>query len=339
MYGWLKNSTAGLLVHVDRFLFCSKMDLPEIIEEPEAEDCVAPKKAKIEVIEKLITEVNHNDQTTSTTPNTTVSKDKTEEVSQDEEVTTPLSKKQQKKLRKAEQWEGVKKLKRLKEREKYKLKRKEALEKGLPTRTGPSRKALKRNKVEQSSNFLRVAIDLEFDDLMTDRDISKCVKQCLRIYTINRRSQQPCKLFLTGITQEGKIHECFKKNDGYENWDLEWHFKPHSEVFQKDKIVYLTSDSDEVLEKLEEDTTYIIGGIVDHNHHKGLCFDRAQKNSLKTARLPLNENVDMKTRSVLSTYHVFELMLKVSQGKNWTDAILDTIPMRKGAKPKTEEQS
>lgn len=304
------------------------MDLNEKVEEPEQSG--EQKRLKLEDNTKLNKESIKNLATVETTSISECG------ITQRKPI---LSKRQQKKLRKAEKWEEVKKLKRLREREKYKQKRKEAIEKGLPTRTGPSRKELKRNKVDNSLNFLKVAIDLDFDDLMTDRDISKSVKQCLRIYTINRRNQQPCKLHFTGITEGGKIHECFKKNDGYENWDLEWHYKQHTEVFEKDKIVYLTSDSEHVLDKLEEDTIYIIGGIVDHNHQKGLCYERAQKNTLKTARLPLNENVDMKTRSVLSTYHVFELLLKVSQGNSWADAILDTIPIRKGAKPKHKENS
>ncbi|XP_043659147.1 tRNA methyltransferase 10 homolog A [Drosophila teissieri] len=253
---------------------------------------------------------------------------------------TPLSKNQLKKQRKLAEFAELRKLRREREREKKKQKRREAKELGLPLRTGPSRKELKKRQVaEGGESGLSVAIDLDYDDLMQERDIAKCVKQCLRIYTINRRSPQPGKLHFTGIRRNGHIHESFKKNDGWENWHVQYHFdRGHADVFDRSQLVYLTCESDRVLDKLQPGCTYVIGGLVDHNHFKGLCHSRATEAGLTTARLPLSEHVDMKTRAVLSTYHVFELLTKVAAGQDWTAAILDTIPMRKGAKAKITEK-
>lgn len=151
---------------------------------------------------------------------------------------------------------------------------------------------------------MRIAIDLDCDDMMNERDMAKCVKQCLRIYTINRRSECPLQLHFTGIKTDGNIHRVLKKNDGWENWHLKYHFdETHLEAFDNKELVYLTSESDVVLEKLEPQNVYVIGGLVDHNHHKNYCHDRATKAGLKTVRLPLGEYVDMKTRAVLTTFH------------------------------------
>ena len=131
-----------------------------------------------------------------------------------------ISKRRQKKILKIKNWEAKKKEKRLKEREKYRLKRLDAIAKGMPTRIGPSRKALKHNKIDNSECSVAIAVDLSFDELMIDKDISKCVKQCLRVYTLNRRSQKPVQLYFTGIKEGGRVHQTLEKNDGYQNWDV-----------------------------------------------------------------------------------------------------------------------
>ena len=121
------------------------------------------------------------------------------------------------------------------------------------------------------------------------------------------------------------------KNSGYINWDF--HFKPdrYDSVFSPAKIVYLSSEAEDVLDQLEGDTAYVIGGLVDHNHHKGLCHEEAGKLGVRTARLPIDEFINMKTRKVLAVNHVYEILALVSQGKSWKEAFLEVLPSRKEA--------
>lgn len=48
------------------------------------------------------------------------------------------------------------------------------------------------------------------------------------------------------------------------------------ELFDKHDLVYLTSDSSNVLEKLDPSRVYVVGGIVDRNRHKGVTHARAE---------------------------------------------------------------
>lgn len=213
-----------------------------------------------------------------------------------------LSKRQQKKLLKIAKWEETKKLKRQQEREKRKQRRIKEVELGLP---GPcsKRKKLKLNKIENSPNPVSVAIDFDYDELMQDKDIAKCAKQMLRVYTENRKSSMPIRLHFTSIKENGRIEKSLDRNDGYKNWDVKIHQESYNEIFDHDSIVYLSSDSDTVLHELDPKAVYIIGGLVDHNHQKGLSLQRAEQKGLKTARLPLSEHISMKTRKVLTIVH------------------------------------
>jgi tRNA (guanine9-N1)-methyltransferase len=101
-------------------------------------------------------------------------------------------------------------------------------------------------------------------------------------------------------------------------------------------IVYLTADSPYTLERLSPNTCYIIGGIVDKNRHKGLCYKRACERGIPTAKLPIGEYMTMQSRSVLAVNHVVEIMLKWLVTGDWGEAFLSVIPKRKDAKLKVK---
>jgi tRNA (guanine9-N1)-methyltransferase len=102
-------------------------------------------------------------------------------------------------------------------------------------------------------------------------------------------------------------------------------------------VVYLSADSPDTLTTLEPDTCYIIGGLVDRNRYKGICFEAARKAGIPTARLPIGDFISMRSRQVLTTNHVVEIMVKYMETQNWAQSFLEVIPMRKGAGSKSLE--
>ena len=185
-----------------------------------------------------------------------------------------------------------------------------------------------RSMNSEHASSLRVAIDLSFDDLMTDRDIHKLLKQIQRTYSINRRADRPIQLYLTSFGGRSKtiLDEIHCK---YTSWDVHIKEESYGDVFSQEDVVYLTSDSPNVLSEVDESKAYIIGGLVDHNHHKGLCHRLAVERGIAHARLPISECVKLKSRTVITVNHVFEIMLLYSQTKDWKESLVQVLPARK----------
>ena len=76
---------------------------------------------------------------------------------------------------------------------------------------------------------------------------------------------------------------------------------------------------------------------MDHNSHKGLCHKEATALGISTARLPIDQFIHLNSRKVLTVNHVFEILAAVSEGKGWKEALIETIPERKGVAAKEVE--
>jgi tRNA (guanine9-N1)-methyltransferase len=105
------------------------------------------------------------------------------------------------------------------------------------------------------------------------------------------------------------------------------------------QVIYLSSESDNTINELRPYGIYVIGGLVDRNRHKGICYKRAMDREVMTAKLPIGEFLQMNSRYVLATNHVNEIMLKWLEVGDWGDAFMKVIPKRKGGALKTQSMN
>ncbi|XP_008824394.1 tRNA methyltransferase 10 homolog A [Nannospalax galili] len=247
-----------------------------------------------------------------------------------DEGTEPVSKRQKKKLMKQKQWEEQRQLRKEKRKEKRKRKKLERQCQLDSNSDGNDRKRIRRHVIPST---LRLIIDCSFDELMVLKDIKKLHKQIQRCYAENRRAPHPVQFYLT--SHGGQLKKNMDENDkGWVNWK-DIHIKPehYSELMKKEDLVYLTSDSPNVLKDLDESKAYVIGGLVDHNHHKGITFKQASDYGIEHAQLPLGDFVKMNSRKVLAVNHVFEIILEYLETRDWQEAFFTILPQRKGAVP------
>ncbi|XP_051506014.1 RNA (guanine-9-)-methyltransferase domain-containing protein 2 [Myxocyprinus asiaticus] len=241
-----------------------------------------------------------------------------------------LSKRQRKRLLKNQQWEEQRELRKQKRKER---KQQRKLERQTQADDGAEWSGKKRLRRSAEPSSLRLVIDCSFDNLMMLKDVKKLHKQIQRCYAENRRTLHPVQFYLT--SHGGQLKQIMDEiNKGWVNWK-DVHFKPDPfhEIMSKEDLVYLTSDSPNVLQELDEAKAYVIGGLVDHNHHKGISFDRAKELGIAHAQLPLGSFVKMNSRKVLAVNHVFEIILAFLEKRDWQEAFFTVLPQRKGAVP------
>ncbi|KAB2102390.1 tRNA (guanine(9)-N1)-methyltransferase [Alternaria gaisen] len=224
---------------------------------------------------------------------------------------------------------------------------------------------------------ITVIFDCDFEELMFDNELKSLGLQITRCYSDNRKANFRAHLALSSFGGkmkerfDGILAKQYTSWKGFQFFEedfvevseraKEWMSGPEggkvlgalktsaesnssSEQEQAEaaeeegEVVYLSSESDNVLTHLKPNSTYIIGGLVDKNRHKGICHKRAVERGIKTAKLPIGEYLEMKSRQVLVTNHVLEIMLKWMEFGDWGKAFMAVMPERKGAKLKGDTE-
>lgn len=295
---------------------------------------------------------------------------------ENEKPKLPISKKQMKRMKKQEEWrkkmEAIKKYKKEKKKQ-NKIKKREQREQeeklnpkkieeneeskikpnlNIPFKT---RKEVKEEFKQKCKNGMRVIIDCDFEHLMNERGNKSMVRQITDLYAINRSSSNPFRLILYGVGKQ--IKEGLKKTN-YENWlGIEVYYKEDypsfdkfiQEVLYKDdkkdlkeikkSIYYLSADSENNIEILDNKATYIIGGIVDRNKYKFLSLNKAKDLGINHGKFPIGEYLKLHSSQVLTTNHTFHILNEFSIKHDWKEAFVSIIPKRKQDNGEEEEEN
>ncbi|GIL67053.1 hypothetical protein Vafri_20488 [Volvox africanus] len=214
---------------------------------------------------------------------------------------------------------------------------KEALRKQKQERLDAFRdqeRQLKQRLKQSMDGGPRIIIDLDFEKYMTENDIRHLVKQLGFSYAANKQVERPVHMILTSF-KDGVAAVANKMISGMNNWFITRTEEHYCELFpspdDKARLVYLTADAEQELDELDENLVYIIGGLVDHNRHKGLCERLAKASGITTARLPISRYVQLSSREVLTVNHVFQILVEFYARRDWASALDFVMPKRKRA--------
>lgn len=81
------------------------------------------------------------------------------------------------------------------------------------------------------------------------QDINSLSSQIGYSVASNNRSLHPFKFYITNFG--GKLEHQLKKQDGFPKWKLTCDTRHYSEIFDKSKLVYLSSEAQEVMQNID----------------------------------------------------------------------------------------
>ena len=196
-----------------------------------------------------------------------------------------------------------------------------------------------RDKLKMAiENGIKVAIDCSMLHLMSAKEICMLAKQIMITYSTNNKASKPFHLYLTSLKEGGVLHtECNRVAPQFSEWLLERKEAHYSEIFDHSSIVYLSPDAPDILEEIDKDHTYVLGGLVDEGLVTGYTYNAACKRDLHSARLPIDKYMTTSPQHcALTINQVLNIMADVYGGVTWPEALMNSVPQRKGYKLKPE---
>jgi len=193
----------------------------------------------------------------------------------------------------------------------------------------------------------RILFDLSYEADMDVKEAKSLSRQLTMSVAANNRAALPFHVQFGGKeVLNPTATSPLLVSLGKQNW-REW---PGCEVMQGDwvdetnpaNVVYLCSDSPNILTTIEDDDTFVIGGLVDHTDKPGFAFNRATSLNVRTARLPIDKVCFLRSRQMnetrvgvdVTTLAVVQLLLLYREHKDWGKAISEcpsfhSAPLRK----------
>ena len=198
---------------------------------------------------------------------------------------------------------------------------------------------------------LRVAVDASYeqDSARAIRSVAKQLSECIGVKRRARKDAAPERAVdveLTFAGWRGAVAEHALQHFNAARW-TEAAMDPRDvqeifcDVSSRDaspvprRLVYLSPDAEEALEDVEEDTTYVIGGIVDLAA-RGVAWSlpKATALGIRAARLPIRENLPSVTNQILNIDTALKVLCEKYSGKDWEEALRAALPTRQqGERP------
>jgi hypothetical protein len=145
--------------------------------------------------------------------------------------------------------------------------------------------------------FLRnnpaVVFDFQFEHLnVYEKSLRSLLMQITQAYGANARSFDPFRLYFTSFKKDGKFNSAMEdRNINIDDLMVVDSEKSYLDLFPKEKLIYLSPNSKNEMQEVDEDKVYIIGVLSDEREKSPHTYNQARLEGIKTERFPIEKYV------------------------------------------------
>lgn len=175
-----------------------------------------------------------------------------------------------------------------------------------------------------------IVFDCSYTKYMSEINMKFCVKQIILSYSLNRLHPAPFHLKLCNLNPNDNIAKYLHKYFVAQSKDLPVDSVKESylDFYPKEKLVYLTPHTKDVLFQYNHDDVYIIGAYVDRGAGKKVSLAKAKELNLRMAKLPIDHYLEwQKGTKSLPLNIVLNILLDMRLHGKWESAF-SCIPLR-----------
>lgn len=194
------------------------------------------------------------------------------------------------------------------------------------------------NRSKKNANMVvaegpKIIMDMQFGALMNDHTTKKLISQISLSYAFDKNAKESLPMIFTSMDDKWRDYINRVNGNMWSNKIIQYKDVSVVDAFPKEDLIYLTADTDNICTSLDPHKCYIIGCLIDHNSHKNITRDYAERHNLRMERLPIPEHITMDGRQVLTVNQVVEILVRYNNNKDWTETLLQVIPQRKNPRP------
>ena len=177
----------------------------------------------------------------------------------------------------------------------------------------------------------KIIFDLEFVEIMKEREMKSLVLQLSYSYGLNRHLKFPFNFNLFSFKNSIKFEA---EKMGGKFWQMNFHeenFYENEEIISNNQwknLIYLSPDSPNILKEVNKENVFIIGGFVDKPVSKNRTLSKANSLGIITAKLPIEDYVDDIRSCVLNVNTVVEILGNFIESGDWNHSIKKALPKR-----------